>query len=105
MADELDTKTKAEIDHLFSFIEASPCEFNRNGTWYAAPKAGEHIKTKYEYLRDNGVIRSAEAFIELAATKSSMSGEYYLVKCGDSAEIRSADWLKQELSSFRMAQK
>ena len=101
---EIGVKQKAEIDHLFSFIDASPCEFSRNGKWYTAAKAGDHIKTKYQYLLVKGMIGSAEEFIELAATKSSVSGKYYLVKCGSSTEIRSEDWLKQELSSFRSVQ-
>ena len=42
-----------------------------------------------------------EAFIKYSATKSTMSGKYYTVKCPDGKEIRSQDWLLEELAVFR----
>lgn len=102
---ELDVRAKDEIDHLLSFIEASPCDFNRNGTWYSARKAGDHIKSKYKRVLDKGLVDSAEDFIEFAATKSSVSGKHYMIKCAGAVEIKSSDWLKQELSAFRALQK
>ena len=100
-ATPLSPQSQAEIEHLFDFLSGSGCEFQRNGSWYAAPKAAEHIRTKYEYLIKRDLINSAEEFIELAATKSSMSGKDYQVKCVDQSTITSATWFTQELARYR----
>lgn len=99
----LSHQSQAEIEHLFDFLIGSGCEFQRNGSWYAAPKAAEHLRTKYDYLIKRDLINSAEEFIELAASKSSMSGKDYQVKCADQAAITSAIWFTQELTRYRVA--
>jgi hypothetical protein len=88
----------AEIDHLLTFIAASPCAFIRNGVAYDGAHAVGHIKDKYDYYRDD--IHSPEDFIALAASKSVMTGKPYLVKCGEATEP-AADWLTRELDAFR----
>ena len=88
-----------EVDHLTGFIKSSSCIFNRNGTDYPAAEVIDHIMTKYDYFR--GDISSTEEFIEYSATKSTMSGKYYTVSCGDEKTIRVKDWLLAELDRFR----
>ena len=78
---------RAEIDGLLSRLETSSCEFNRNGTWHSATEAKSHLLVKLKYLEDRGAVDSAEQFIELAASKSSMSGQPYLVRCANSAPV------------------
>jgi len=104
-ATPLSPQSQTEIEHLFDFLSGSGCEFQRNGSWYAAPKAAEHIRTKYDYLIKRDLISSAEEFIELAASKSSMSGKDYQVKCADQAAITSAIWFTQELVRYRVEAK
>ena len=58
-----------------------------------------HAKRKYNYFKDK--IDSAEKFIEYSATKSTMSGKYYMVLCGDSPMVKTQDWLLQELKNYR----
>ena len=98
VAPALAADMREEIDHLLNFIAGSPCAFVRNGVAYDGAQAVDHIKDKYEYYRED--IRSAEDFIALAASKSAMSGKPYLVQCG-AAQATAAEWLSQELSSFR----
>lgn len=98
----LSSQSQAEIEHLFDFLSQSGCEFQRNGSWYAAPKAAEHIRKKYDYLIKRDLINSAEEFIELAASKSSISGKDYQVKCADQATVSSANWFAQELARYRV---
>ena len=88
-----------EIDHLLEFVDNAPCQINRNGKIYEANKAGAHIQKKYRYFEDK--IDTSERFIELSATKSTMSGKYYTVKCGDTEWIKTQDWLLEELQNFR----
>jgi len=90
-----------EIQHLFDHLQNSQCEFNRNGTWYTAEEAVEHIHTKYQFLMKKGLIDSTEQFIDRAASESSLSGKPYMVKCAASEPIKSSVWFKNELRRFR----
>jgi hypothetical protein len=84
---------RAEIDGVLARLEGSGCQFNRNGTWYTATRAKQHLLRKLEYMEGKGEIRNAEQFIELAASKSSISGTPYLVRCGSDAPVSAASWL------------
>ncbi|MBN1547555.1 MAG: DUF5329 domain-containing protein [Syntrophaceae bacterium] len=90
-----------EIQHLFDYLKNSNCEFIRNGKWHNAEEAFKHLNKKYQYLVKKGLIISTEQFIDRAASKSSMSGKPYLVKCGESGPIKSSVWLKSKLTRFR----
>ena len=94
---------KAEIDGLLARLEASGCQFNRNGTWYPAPEAKTHLLRKLAYLEDRGAVKNAEQFIELGASGSSMSGKPYLVRCGNAAPVESGAWLRSQLQLIRSA--
>lgn len=93
--------TKAEIAHLFSTLEASNCQFYRNGSWYVTKDASAHLQSKYRYLQDNDLVPSAEKFIERAATESSLSGKAYQIKCSDNVAQASAPWFKAALLRYR----
>nr|WP_306173631.1 DUF5329 domain-containing protein [Limnobacter humi] len=90
-----------EIQHLFAFIEQSPCEFSRNGSWYTTKDAVKHIRRKYQYLLDRDLTDTAELFIERAASESSFSGKAYQVRCSGQGVVRSGDWLRAELARYR----
>ena len=92
-------ETQLEIEHLLNFIRNSSCIIDRNGKTYAGVKAISHIEKKYAYFEDE--IETTEDFIELSASKSTMSGKYYMVRCGDAEQIRTREWLMQELKGFR----
>ncbi len=88
-----------EVNHLLEFVRASNCIVNRNGDKHDSQKAADHIESKYDYFRDD--IKSTEDFIKYAATKSTMSGKYYMVACSGKKEIKTQEWLLDELSRFR----
>jgi hypothetical protein len=90
---------KPEVAHLLNFVRNTNCIIERNGTKYDGEEAYSHIMNKYEYFRDD--IKSTEDFIEYSATKSTMSGDVYLVHCVGQAPKRTSDWLLQELSRLR----
>jgi hypothetical protein len=92
---------KTEIDHLLSYVASSGCEFNRNGCWHDAAAAKNHILQKYDFLVDRGSVSTAESFIEHAASKSSVSGKPYLVKCPGGQPLETGTWLRTELSRYR----
>ena len=95
---ESQADTEMEIKHLIEYIENSKCTFIRNGKKYNSKEALVHILNKYEYTKR--WIKSAEDFIKYSATKSSMSGRPYTVRC-DGREILCAEWLSEELNRFR----
>jgi hypothetical protein len=100
-AASLSPAARAEIDALLSRLEASSCTFNRNGTWYPATEARSHLLRKLKYLEDRGMVQSAEQFIERAASRSSTTGQPYLVQCGSGAPVQSGTWLLSELQAMR----
>jgi len=93
--------TSHEIDHLFAALQGSGCEFSRNGSWYDAQKATEHLHRKYDYLLRKGLVTTAESFIERAATESSLSGKPYLVRCGGAQPVPSKSWFNDKLEDLR----
>ena len=90
---------KPEVEHLLAFVSQTDCVMIRNGDEHEGEKAASHIKKKYDYFADD--ITTTEAFIEYSATKSTMSGKYYTVRCPDGTDMRSQDWLLEELEAFR----
>jgi hypothetical protein len=92
---------RSEIDALLSTMQASRCEFSRNGSWYAAPDAKAHLLKKLDYLEGKNAVQTTEQFIELAAASSSSSGQPYLVKCGTAAPVQSQQWMLMQLKVLR----
>jgi Family of unknown function (DUF5329) len=92
-----------EINYLFQFLDASTCEFYRNGSWYDGKRARAHLHDKYVYLLARNQIESAEDFIEKAATKSSLSGRPYAIRCQDGIVVPSNAWFRHVLAVFRLS--
>ncbi len=90
---------QSEINHLLAFLENSECQFERNGKLHTGKDTVDHVKKKYTYFKSK--IDSAEKFIEYSATKSTLSGKYYMVLCKDSPKVKTQDWLLQELKKYR----
>ena len=95
------TTTAVEIDGLFSALLQSGCEFNRNGSWHSAKQASQHLQGKYDYLLKKNLVPNTEAFIERAASQSSMSSKPYLVRCPGQPEVNSKQWFTDQLQKIR----
>jgi hypothetical protein len=102
-SDPLPPAAKAEVAALLDKLKTSSCEFNRNGDWHSAADAKTHLERKLSYLEDKKLVKTAEQFIDLGASRSSMSGKPYLVRCGGAAPVESKTWLTRELASVRAA--
>ena len=98
-----DARTRDEVAHLLDHLGRSGCQFSRNGTWYDAQKAREHLEEKYTYLQKRDLVPNAQAFIERAASTSSMTGKPYEVRCGTAQPVPSGRWLGEELQRYRAA--
>jgi hypothetical protein len=89
---------QTEIDHLLDFVAASKCMFVRNGTTHPGPEARDHLMEKFNFAKDR--ISTAEEFVLNIATGSSLSGEPYLVRCGNT-DAPAGAWLAEELRRYR----
>ena len=92
---------RSEITHLLGYIEASGCQFYRNGTWHNTGEARSHLEMKYRYLLKRDQIGTAEDFIERAASGSSVSGSPYRVRCDPNPPVAAAEWFTAELLRYR----
>jgi hypothetical protein len=90
-----------DIEALIASIRASDCRFERNGRWYDAAAAQAHLRKKYDYLRKRGLADSAESFIERGASRSSISGKPYRVRCGGAPASESGPWFRRKLGEIR----
>ena len=102
-ADPTPAPVRAEIDAMLNRLETSSCQFQRNGTWHDSAKAKAHLLDKLAYIEKRGTLQNAEQFIELAASRSSLSGRAYQVRCGGAATVQSQQWLGDQLKAIRGA--
>jgi Family of unknown function (DUF5329) len=98
-ADGLAPLEARRIEYLIASIESLPnAQFIRNGTAYEAKDAADHLRLK---LRAAGSrVASAEDFIRLCASVSSVSGLPYQIKFADGLTTTSEAYLKQKLAEF-----
>jgi len=92
-----------EIQTLLAAMEQSGCEFYRNGNWHTAVEARAHLAGKLAEVERRHPPRSADEFIDVVATRSSISGEPYRVRCPGVAPIASATWFRQTLERSRQS--
>ncbi len=98
---DVPTAQRWEVDRLLAYVKNSGCIINRNGTDYPAKEGINHIRKKYDYFRED--ISNTEDFIRLAASRSTLSGKDYIVKCAGETAIKTHDWLLAELKRLRAA--
>ncbi|MFK3649719.1 DUF5329 family protein [Lysobacter enzymogenes] len=96
-------QAERETEQLIQALARSGCRFERNGSWYDAAQAQQHLRKKLAYLRKRGLADTAELFIERAGSESSFSGRPYQVQCGRAAATTSAAWLQAKLVQLRAA--
>lgn len=96
---DVPSQQSKEVNHLISFVKNSNCILNRNGTDYTGTESVKHIKLKYDYFRDD--IKNTEDFIKYSATKSTMSGKYYMVSCPGKQPVQTKAWLLEDLKEYR----
>jgi hypothetical protein len=90
-----------EVSALLKLLGDSPCLFYRNGKWHRSEEAEHHLKMKQDHMTRGRMFRTTEEFIAGAATRSSISGEAYKVKCPDQPAVPTAQWLGERLRELR----
>lgn len=102
VAAPLAAASRTEIDALLARLQSSACEFNRNDAWHNASEAKTHLLRKLDVLEGKGAVQTTEQFIELGATKSSVSGRPYQVRCAGTSPVDSNVWLHAQLKRLRL---
>lgn len=96
-----DPAVKVEIDYLLDRVQNSGYVFIRNGSEHTSAEAAKHMRRKYEYFADKGEIVTVQDFIDLAGTKSLLTGRQYTVRLPDGTIVPTAEWLRGELEARR----
>ena len=92
-----------EIHDLIDALAHSDCQFERNGRWYDADRARAHLQRKHDWLRKRDLVTTPEQFIERAASRSSLSGKPYHVRCPGKPVQESGAWFDATLQRLRAA--
>ncbi len=87
------------IESLIRAVEALPnAQFVRNGSAHDPRKAAEHLRLKLRESR--GRCATAEEFIRLCASKSSVSGKPYEIRFSDGTVQTSEAFLRARLQEL-----
>ena len=93
---------KARIEFLLSSVEkAKELKFIRNGSEHDGKEAAGHLRLKLR--KAGGRIVTAEDFIRLCASGSSLTGQPYWIKYANGRTVRSADYFAEKLKEYRPA--
>ena len=82
-------------------LETVVVEERRRAMSITGAEAKSHLLTKLKHLEDRGAVQSTEQFIDLAASRSSVTGQAYLVRCGNGNPVQSGTWLRSQLQLMR----
>jgi hypothetical protein len=99
LADSSATLEDRKIEYLITVVAMLPdAQFIRNGTAYDAKRAADHLRLK---LRAAGSrVVTADDFIRLCATSSSISGSPYQIRFADGRTVTAESFLRQKLDEF-----
>lgn len=86
----------ARINRLIDAVaQRGDLKFIRNGKEYTATQAGDFLRGKLKWRIEK--VNTIQDFIVEVGTRSTTSGEAYLVRLGDGRTLPSAQFLTQEL--------
>jgi hypothetical protein len=93
--------TEAEkIEKLISAIEGlEGATFVRNGQAHSTDESVSHLRRKLESAGQR--IKTAKDFIEQIASKSSLTGDEYMIRMPNGQEAKASDFLIQELGKLK----
>lgn len=98
------TPATREIELLLAYVGGlDSATFIRNGGEHTAAEAQAHPRMKWEKQADQ--VKSAEDFIALCASRSSLSGARYEIRRKDGTKVYADDLLRAELARLRTPKK
>lgn len=94
-----DPSETARIQYLLASVEAlEGAKFIRNGSEHEARAAADHLRLKLKAAGSK--VKTAEDFIRFCASRSSMTGEPYLIRLADGTTVRSEVFFRNRLKAF-----
>jgi hypothetical protein len=94
-----DFTESAKIEYLIASVEVlEGVSFIRNGHEYDARAASNHLRLKLKAVGDR--VRTAEDFIKLCASKSSMTGKPYMIRLADGTIVKSEVFFREKLKTI-----
>jgi len=89
----------AKIRYLIGSVEAlQGATFLRNGGEYDAKKAADHLRLKLKMAGDR--VKTAEDFIRLCGSKSSVSDEAYRMRFSDGTTMNAEAFFREQLKAL-----
>jgi hypothetical protein len=87
---------RARIDQLIEAVaRRKDIRFVRNGKEYSSTQAADFLRGKLHWRMEK--VATVQDFIEQVGTRSTASGEIYMVRLADGQTVPSAQFLAQEL--------
>jgi len=94
--DTMPPAEKHRVERLIQYVESrTDCAFVRNGTAYTSHDAADFLRKKMDYMGDR--VSTAQQFVDQIASRSSTSGEPYMIRHADGRMEHSAKFLSDEL--------
>jgi hypothetical protein len=94
-----DFSETAKIQYLIASVETlEGAKFIRNGHEYDGRAASAHLRLKLKIAGKK--VKTAEDFIKYCASKSSMTGEPYLMRFADGTTVKSEVYFRDKLKTF-----
>ena len=94
-----DNLEKKKIDFLISSIDhLKEAKFIRNGTEHDGKEAAEHLRMKLQNA--GGRVQTADDFIRLCGSFSSISGKPYLIRFSNGSTIKAEQYFRQLLKEY-----
>jgi Family of unknown function (DUF5329) len=87
------------IEYLLAIVSGlHDAQFIRNGKAYDSAAAVDHLRAKLRWAGSQ--VKTAEDFIRLCASESSVSGKPYEIRLANGQQLLAADFLRQQLAQF-----
>lgn len=87
------------ITALIASVESlEGAKFIRNGSEYDAKAAADHLRLKLGKAGEQ--VKTAEEFIEVCASRSSITGQKYRIRQADGTEMDCGDFLRGKLKEI-----
>jgi Family of unknown function (DUF5329) len=87
---------QARIDRLIDYVESrTDLKFIRNGSEYSSEDAAKFMRGKMKMMGEH--VGTAQQFIDQIASKSSTTGQPYLIRFPDGKSMQVAKFLGDEL--------
>jgi hypothetical protein len=94
--DAMPAGERSRVERLIAYVESrSDVAFVRNGTAYSSRDAASFLRGKMDQMGSR--VTTAQQFIEQIASRSSTSGEPYMIRHADGRMEHSSKFLGDEL--------